>query len=232
LARPGTAGSRPAPLLSREQEAHLFRKMNYLKSLACRLRDRIDPAHARAAELDEVERLLVEAGAVRHRIIEANLRLVISVAKRLTCPEGDLSERVSDGNLALVKAVDRFDYARGNKFSTYATWAILNDLRRTERRRNRHVRFVHGDWVMLRAAADTRADEHEQEEAHRQRRCQVERLLDRLDGRERTIIAGRYGIGGTEKTLKEIGAELGITRERVRQLELRAQEKLGRFARV
>jgi RNA polymerase primary sigma factor len=226
------AGFGQAPLLSREQEAHLFRQMNYLKSLARRLRDRIDPARARPAELDEVERLLTEAVTVRNRIVEANLRLVVSVAKRYVRPGEDLCERVSDGNVALIRAADWFDYARGNRFSTYATWAIINGMRCRRREKSDRVRFATGHEEMLRSTADTRTDAHDQEKAHKQRQGKVARLLDRLDDRERRIIAGRYGIGGDEKTLKEIGKELGISKERVRQLESRAEDKLRKPART
>jgi RNA polymerase primary sigma factor len=221
-----------APLLSREQEAHLFRQMNYLKSLARRVRDRIDPARARPAELDELERLLSEAVTVRNRIVEANLRLVVSIAKRYARPGEDLCERVSDGNVALIRAVDWFDYARGNRFSTYASWAIINGMRCRRRAKDDRVRFATGHEVMLQCTADTRGDEPDQEKAQKQRQSKVERLLGRLDDRERRVIACRYGIGGVaEKTLKEIGRELGISKERVRQIESRAEAKLLDLAR-
>jgi RNA polymerase primary sigma factor len=205
--------------------------MNYVKFLARRLRDRIDAARARPAELDELERLLAEAVAVRNRIVEANLRLVVSVAKRYTRPGEDLSERVSDGNVALIRAADWFDYARGNRFSTYACWAIINGMRSRTRGKNDRVRLATGHEEFLRSTVDTRGDEHDQEKAHHQRQGKVARLLDRLDDRERRIITGRYGIGGSdEKTLKQIGKELGISKERVRQLESRAEDKLRKPA--
>jgi RNA polymerase primary sigma factor len=153
--------------------------------------------------------------------------LVVSIAKRHAGSYNDITELVSDGNVALIQAVDRFDYARGNKFSTYASWAIINGLKRRKREQNNRARFVTGDEVILQSAADTRADEHDQEKADKQRQREVERLLGRLDDRERRIIASRYGIGGgDEKTRKQIGKELGISKERVRQLEARAENKL------
>ena len=219
------------PLLSREQEAHLFRKMNYLKARASRLRDRIVPARPRTADLDEIERHLDEALAIKTQIVRANLRLVVSIAKRHLGPRDDLFERVSDGNYALIRAVDRFDYARGNKFSTYASWAIINGLRRRKREKIERGRFVTGHAAMLRSTADTRADEHDHEKTQKECQCQVERWLGRLDDRERRIIASRYGIGGAdEMTLKQIGKELGITKERVRQIETRAHQKLRGLA--
>jgi RNA polymerase primary sigma factor len=225
--RPRPAGFCEAPLLSWEQEVNLFRKLNYVKFLAIRLRDRIDPPRATAAELDEIERLLAEAVAIRNRIIEANQRLIVSIAKKHVRPGDELSELVSDGNVALIQAVARFDYARGNKFSTYASWAIINGFRRRRREQNHRARFVTGHKEVLQSTADTRGDEHDQEKGQKQRQCKVERLLCRLDDRERRIIASRYGIGGgIEKTLKQIGEELGICKERVRQIEARAEDKL------
>ena len=103
------------PLLDREQEAHLFRKMNYLKYQANRLRDAIDPARARTADLDEIERLQEEALAVKNQIIRANLRLVVSIAKRHVGPSNNFFELVSDGNMCLIRAVEKFDYARGQQ---------------------------------------------------------------------------------------------------------------------
>src|SRR5260370_18540389 len=100
-------------LLSREEEAHLFRKMNYLKARAGRLRDRIDPDRPRTADLDEVERLLDEALAIRTQIVRANLRLVVAIARRRLGPRDDLFERVSDGNYVLIRAAERFHYPLG-----------------------------------------------------------------------------------------------------------------------
>ena len=70
------------PLLSREQEAHRFRKMNCLKYRASRLRDQIDPARPRAADLDEIEGLQSEALAVKNRLVETSLLLVVSITKK------------------------------------------------------------------------------------------------------------------------------------------------------
>ena len=186
------------PLLSREQEAHLFRKMNYLKYLASRLRDRIDPARARTADLDEIERHLDEALAIRNQIVRANLRLVVSIAKRHLGPGDDLFERVSDGNYALIRAVDRFDYARGNKFSTYATWAILNEFARHVPREEppRPPRSSSATTRPSRSPPTPAPTSTSSEEAQERRQEAVERLLGRLDDRERRIIVGRYGIGG------------------------------------
>jgi RNA polymerase sigma factor (sigma-70 family) len=220
------------PLLSREQESHLFRKMNYLKFLANRLRERIEPTRARTADLDEIERLQEEALAVKNQVIRANLRLVVSIAKRHVGPSNNFFELVSDGNMSLIRAVEKFDFARGNKFSTYASWAIMKNFARTIPEENyRRDRFVTGHEEMFEAAADTRTDEHEYESAQKRNQEAVKGMLGRLDERERRIIISRFGINGaSEQTLEQLGRELGITKERVRQIESRAQEKLRKIA--
>ena len=118
--------------------------MNYLKSRANRLREQLDPHRPNPADLDEIERLLSEAAEVKNQVVEMNLRLVVSIARTRVGPGYDLHECVSDGNLALIKAVDGFDFARGNKFSTYATLAIRRDLGRNRYRSSRRVGSVPG----------------------------------------------------------------------------------------
>ncbi len=220
------------PLLAREQELHLFRKMNYLKFSAEKLRASIEPSKARTVDLDEVDRLANEALIVKNQIISANLRLVVSIAKRHVGPTNDFFHLVSDGNMSLIRAVEKFDYARGNKFSTYASWAIMKNFARTiPEEHHRRDRFVTGHEDMFESATDTRTDEHEYESAQRKMQAAVKGMLGHLDDRERRIIISRYGINGApEQTLEQLGKELGITKERVRQLESRAQIKLRQFA--
>ncbi|WP_435019151.1 sigma-70 family RNA polymerase sigma factor [Tundrisphaera sp. TA3] len=220
------------PLLSREQEAHLFRKMNYLKHRALTLRANLDPAKATTAALDEIERLLEEALAVKNQIIRANLRLVVSIAKKHVGRSDNFFELVSDGNMSLIRAVEKFDYARGNKFSTYASWAIMkNFIRSIPIENHRRDRFVTGHEDLFEAAADNRTDEHEYESAQRRMRDAVKGMLGRLDDRERRIIVSRFGLDGAgEQTLEQLGRELGVTKERIRQLEARAQIKLRKIA--
>ncbi len=220
------------PLLTREQEAHLFRKMNFLKSRAAALRETLDPTKARSVDLDAIEKFQEEALAVKNQIIRANLRLVVSIAKRHVGPTNNFFELVSDGNMSLIRAVEKFDYSRGNKFSTYASWAIMKNYARTIPEENyRRDRFVTGHEEMFEAAADNRADEHEYESAQKRMQEAVKGMLGKLDDRERRIIVSRNGIGGAnEQTLEQLGRELGITKERVRQIESRALDKLRKFA--
>jgi RNA polymerase primary sigma factor len=221
-----------AMLLTREQEAHLFRKMNYLKYLASLRREALDPSRAKAAELDAVERLQEEALAVKNQIIRANLRLVVSIAKKRVGPTGNFFELVSDGNMSLIRAVEKFDFSRGFKFSTYASWAIMKNYARTiPEEKTRRDRFVTGHEEMFEIAADHRTDAQEAESNHRRNQEAVQGMLGRLNDRERQILVRRFGLSGTsEQTLEQLGKDLGITKERVRQIESRAQEKLRKFA--
>ena len=220
------------PLLGREQEMHLFRKMNYLKHQANKHREQVDPARAKTSDLDTIERLQEESLAVKNQIIRANLRLVVSIAKRHVGPSNNFFELVSDGNMSLIRAVEKFDFSRGNKFSTYASWAIMKNFARTIPEENyRRDRFVTGHDEMFEAAADNRTDEHEYENALKRMQEAVKGMLGHLDDRERRIIISRYGLNGaSEQTLEQLGRELGITKERVRQIESRAQDKLRKIA--
>jgi RNA polymerase primary sigma factor len=100
------------PLLSREEEASLFRKMNYLKFRAARLKHKLDPERATVKQLNEIERLHREALATRNQIVEANLRLVFSLAKRYA-PAGSpaFDEFISEGHLTVMRAVEKFDFS-------------------------------------------------------------------------------------------------------------------------
>ena len=220
------------PLLNRQQEHHLFRKMNYLKYRAVKLRETIEPLRARAADLDEIERLQAEALAVKNQIVRANLRLVVSIAKKHATPINNLFELVSDGNMCLIRAVEKFDFDRGFRFSTYASSAIIKEFARAIPAENkRRHRFVSGSTEVFAAIADYRTGEHQDESDNRCDRQALERALLCLDWRERRILVGRFGLDGNRAlTLQQLGCELGISRERVRQVELRAKEKLRQFA--
>lgn len=220
------------PLLSRKQEAHLFRKMNYLKHKAGRLRSKLDSARPRRNLMDQIERLYDEAVSTKNQIIRSNLRLVVSIAKRHVGPTQNFFELVSDGNMSLMRAVEKFDYARGNKFSTYASWAIMKNFARTIPDEHRHQdRFRTSHAEMFVATEDRRSDQIEQESAQTQREAKVARMLECLDEREQKIIMRRFGLQhGEELTLKQVGAELGVTKERIRQIEARALSKLRNAA--
>jgi RNA polymerase primary sigma factor len=217
------------PLLNRNQESHLFRKMNYLKYKACKLREGLSAFQPRASTMDQIGKLYEEAVATKNQIIRANLRLVVSIAKRHVGPVENFFELVSDGNVSLMRAVEKFDYARGYKFSTYASWAIMKNFARTIPDEHRyHDRFRSSNGEIFTSSEDDRGDQIEQESSQSQRQWLVEKILGRLDPREQKVIIRRFGLqrGQESLTLKEVGAELGVSKERIRQLEARALSKL------
>ncbi len=233
----------------------------------------------------------VEAGddAARAHLTRANLRLVVNVAKRYATGGLPLLDLIQEGNLGLMQAVERFDWRRGFKFSTYATWWIRQAITRSLSNDSRTVRLpVHvvetlrkirriapdlatqlernptaeelGDVLKLdptRIVEIVRAGrspmsleqpvgedgeeplsdfvEDPEPEAPDGRLLveslsdDVDRALTILPDRERTILTLRFGLDGNEPwTLDEIGAHFGLTRERIRQLQVEALRKLQR----
>jgi len=214
-------------LLDAEQERAAFRRFNYLKFLADRLRSRLQPAAATDESLDRIERLLAEAETVKNEILRANLRLVVSIARRHVGRSPHFFEVVSDGNMALIRAVEKFDYTRGYKFSTYASWAVMRHYARTvPERMVQAARMVTGVDEMLAAApaAATEAADSAVEAA----RHLVAKGLQLLTQREQEIVVRHYGLdnNGHGMTLDQIGESLGVTKERVRQIERRALARI------
>ena len=224
--------------------------------------------------------------AAKKRLIECNLRLVMSITRNYTKAGVPLLDLIQEGNLGLIRAVEKFDYRMGYKLSTYATWWIRQAITRALADQGRLIRLpVHvadqvrrvvrsrrilaqklnrdptiaemakesgfpekrvkellelvDDPVSLETPvgdgdslyADMIEDEHvEQPEAATAERLQSAELAEAMAGLEprlRDVLERRFGLAGSEpQTLEYIGRELGITRERVRQLETRALKEL------
>jgi len=217
------------PLLSREQEVHLFRKFNYLKYKASTLRSQHVTAGAAARDFSVVNQLYEESVNVKNQIVRANLRLVVSIAKKYVGSRDTFFELISDGNMSLIQAVEKFDFALGYRFSTYASWAIINNFARSTYAEHRHRdRFRTSTSDLFYDSEESRSDEYEQETAQRQRELQVRKLLGRLDDREQRVVIRHFGLqrGDETHTLEAIGAELGVSKERIRQIEAKALNKL------
>ena len=221
------------PLLTKEEEAYYFRKMNYLKFRAARLRDQLDVTRARTRDMETVERLLDDATEVKNLLIRSNLRLVVSIAKKHIKPTSNFFEMVSDGNMSLIRAIEKFDYSKGFKFSTYATWAIMKNFARSIPAENTlQERFRTGSDEVFMSSQDGRGDQFGQELVHHRQQELILTILDQLEDRERDIIKARFGLSqGTEpQTLEQVGHQFGVTKERIRQLETRALTKMRRIA--
>jgi len=220
------------PLLTREEEGYFFRKMNFLKFLAVQMREKIDRSRPKTSDLDRLEALIEQAGEVKNFLIRSNLRLVVSIAKRHMTPTTSFFEMVSDGNMSLIRAIEKFDYTKGNKFSTYATWAIMKNYARSIPAHYTQLdRFRTGNEEVFEFSKDKRGSQYLDERVNQSQHEILMGILDQLDERERAIIVNRYGLdaGSDPLTLEEVGERFGVTKERIRQIETRALQKMRKI---
>jgi RNA polymerase primary sigma factor len=224
--------------------------------------------------------------AAKKRLIESNLRLVMAITRNYTKADVPLLDLIQEGNLGLIRAVEKFDYKLGYKLSTYATWWIrqaitraladqgrtirlpvhvADQVRRLLRSRRQLAQKLNREPTLAELARDTQQSEERVREllelvenpvsletpvgdgesmygdliedvhaaaphdqtANKARRAELAEALELLNPRMRRVLALRFGLDGeTPRTLEEVGSELGITRERVRQLETRALREL------
>jgi len=180
------------PLLNVQREQALFRRYNYVKYKADMLCKRLDPSRARTTQLKEIESLLLHANAVKNQIIRANLRLVVSIAKKHVGGSQSLFELISDGNVSLMRAVEKFDYTRGTRFSTYASWAIMRNFARSiPRERYQLDHFATGQDEVLDIASSLKAYDPNEVNLPELRES-LEVVLAQLTPMERSILGGAW----------------------------------------
>jgi len=221
------------PLLTREQEAYYFRKMNYLKYKASQLLEKLNPSRPGKRRLEEIETLLHQADEVKNLLIRRNLRLVVSIAKKFVRDGMNFFAMVSDGNVSLMRAIEKFDFSRGFKFSTYATWAIRRNFARSIPSEQKYrTRYRTGTDELFSEHRHEGTSLYKQEQTNRQHRDVLKLMLKELTRRDREIIKSRFGLrkGAEPQTLEQVGQEFGVSKERIRQIEGRALRKLREFA--
>jgi RNA polymerase primary sigma factor len=246
------------------------------------------PLLTRAEEVALAKRIQQGDEAAREQMIKANLRLVVKIASQFDGYGLPLLDLISEGNLGLMKAAERFDPGFGAKFSTYAMWWIKQAIRRALSNQTRLIRLpVHVNEKLLRLSkaatrlheelgrepsddelgAEVRLPEHkvrrlrtaalrptsldepagddgsktiaelvadeaavppENSEDRELAMSALSEALGALDPREQRVLQARFGLNGAARTLEQIGSEIGVTREYVRQIQNRALSKMRR----
>ena len=200
---------------------------------AAQLQKQIDVSRPNTKDMDSIESMVEQANEVKNFLIRSNLRLVVSIAKKHMKPNANFFEMVSDGNISLIRAIEKFDYTRGFKFSTYASWAIMKNFARSIPAEYTQLdRFRTGNDEVFYQASDPRSERVNEEIVNQRQHEALMQILAQLDPRERDIIVSRYGLkdGKPAQTLEQVGQKLGVTKERIRQLESRALQKLRKIA--
>ncbi|MCC9642159.1 sigma-70 family RNA polymerase sigma factor [Rhodopirellula sp. JC740] len=222
-----------APLLKPHQEKMLFERMNYLLQQAAMHRSVLNPERPSRHRLELIELLIALADWHRDRIVEANLRLVFSIVKKFVNPNNTFDDLLSDGIVALMRAVEKFDFDRGFRFSTYATQVVRRNSYRTVVLKQQERQKVQGGLqdMDIDVSEEDRSSAISEKRWH-ELRSRLSVMLGDLDRREKFIIRARFSLGPHRKvhTLQSLADRLGVSKERVRQLERRAMDKLRAMA--
>jgi len=218
-------------LMKAGEERIMFLRFNFSKRKLSRLQKLIKKSGLTRKRAEDVIEWHRRFEHFREYLVRTNLALVLAMAKRTRLGDVDFAEIVSEGNMALIRAVDKFSVDRGFKFSTYACRAILKAFSRTSLKSSRHksrfpVEFEpdmeKSDWT------DRRRDAVE-EDCVDELRAIVNRNLADLSQVEETVIRRRFNWEqdqDTPLTLEEVGQIIGVTKERVRQIQNKALAKI------
>ncbi len=230
-----TVKSAQQVILSGAQEKVLFHQFNYARYRVWKLQQDVWATPSRkptGAQAHDILRWYRRADLIRVQIAETNLALVLAMAKRTRMSEVDFADLVSEGNMALLRAVDKFDAGRGYKFSTYACRAILKAFSRQGMKLSKYRQRFPTDFdpkLERSNFLETKRAGFEKDAAEEVKRIVLENRADLTDV-ERTVIEHRFGLesGEQEKpmTLEQVGQIIGVTKERVRQIQNKAMEKI------
>ncbi|MCK6457777.1 MAG: sigma-70 family RNA polymerase sigma factor [Phycisphaerae bacterium] len=222
--------------LTAQQEQASFLRLNYAR---WRMRQIVTEMQGNRLKRRVAEELLTwarRADALRAALVRANMPLVLAMAKRTRLGNIDFAELISEGNMALLRSIDKFDCARGYKFSTYACRAIIKSFSRVAMRASRYRgRFpTEFDPSLEKSDFLDLCRAREESDCVDELRTIMSRNLAELNEVEQTVIRARFALdvptdGPTPpapKTLEEVGQLIGVTKERVRQIQNRALAKL------
>jgi RNA polymerase sigma factor (sigma-70 family) len=233
--RTRTVKSAQQVILTGAQEKVLFHQFNYARFRINQVQKDIWASTTRTPTPDQSEEILRWhriADRIREQIAETNLALVLAMAKRTRMSEVDFADLVSEGNMALLRAVDKFDAGRGYKFSTYACRAILKAFSRQGMKLSKYRQRFPTDFdpkLERSNFLEVKRSTFEKDAAEEVKRIVIENRAD-LSDVERTVIEHRFGLeaGEIEKpmTLEQVGQIIGVTKERVRQIQNKAMEKI------
>jgi RNA polymerase sigma factor (sigma-70 family) len=215
--------------LSAKDEAQLFLRYNYARYRLGKLTESQQRRYSKG-RAQQMEMWHRRAARARSDLVRANMALVLAMAKRTRIPNVEFAELVSEGNMALLRSVEKFDVSRGFKFSTYACRAILKSFNRLATKTGRYRQHfpTEFDPDLERSDYDVMKHDMQREDSVDALREILARNRAHLSDTERTIVMERFALTtrGKGRTLAEVGKMVGLTNERVRQIQNLALDKI------